>query len=732
MSQEAFALFEEAPEPARAGAPVAQTTRATEERGAVRAADPKRTVEALRAQIARADHEYYVLDSPTLDDAEYDSLVARLRDLEEAHPELRSEASPTVQVGADVSETPLAKVAHLRRMLSLDNAFSHEALEEWFAREARLLGYEEEGDFLGEAGGLFGELKIDGLSIVLTYEDGRLVGAATRGDGTVGEVVTHNARAIPGIVERLEAGQTPFPHRFEVRGEVYMPKSGFQEMNARCEAEGRPTYANPRNAAAGSLRLLDAAESARRPLHFFGYGVAAAEPDAFAFQSQAELLAALDAWGFATCPVRALCASLDEVRDFVDRVEEMRPTLDFEIDGVVLKVNALAMQEHMGTADKAPRWARARKWQAERVRTRLLDIAVEVGRTGEVAPTAVLEAVEVGGVVVRSATLHNEEYIRARELMLGDLVEISRAGDVIPKVHDVVREARTGEERPWSFPATCPSCGEAVQRPLLREAPAREDGGEPERIYAAAYYCDNAACPAQRVRRIEHHGSRMAMYIRGLGSEAAEKLAVSGTVRTLADLYTLPVEQVMALPGYARMSAQNLVDAVQEAARSRPFHRVLYSLGIRSVGEVNAEVLAEHFGHIDALIGADEEALRAVPGFGPGRARAVLDYFAKTENRLEVERLRAAGLRMEAERRTSTPAAQPLAGKTFVVTGTFSTKRPVLERRIKDAGGKVTGSVSKKTDYVVVGDAPGENKTSAAQKHGVPMIDEAALEAMFG
>lgn len=667
--------------------------------------DPLRAeAESLRKQIAVANHEYYVQDAPTLSDAQYDALMNRLREIEAERPDLRAADSPTHTVGAPVEKTPFRKVTHIAPMLSLANAFNEADLEAWADREARGVG-------LPSLGALFCELKIDGLSLELTYENGELVRAATRGNGTVGDDVTVNARTIASIPQRLAGG--PHPAYVAVRGEVYMPRSGFERLNAERAAAGEATFRNPRNAAAGSLRQLDPKVTAQRPLAFFGYSVLQ-KSGAPLVRSQEQLYQTLDSWGFETCPIRRLCVSIEEVHVFADEVSRTRDKLDFDIDGVVVKVNDVALQNEMGAVGREPRWAIARKWPAEAVETRLIGIDVQVGRTGKLTPVALLEPVEVGGVTVQNATLHNADYIAALGLMIGDHVLITRAGEVIPQVLSVVREKRTGEEREWSFPTTCPTCGESVARDLEAEA--------------ADIYCVNAACPAQIVRRIQHFASRPAMDIRGLGDEVSQRLASAGLVRSVADLYTLTSEKLLGLDGFATVSADNLVQAIA-TSKSRPFARVLFGLGIRHVGERVAELLADHFGSVDALAAAEANDIEKVPGVGAVIAQAVRDFMTDEANRNTIERLRAAGVTLEQER-TQVSANGALAGKTVVITGTLTRPRDEMKRLLKAAGANVTGSVSKKTDILVAGESAG-SKLDKARELGVRVMTEADIDELL-
>lgn len=675
-------------------------------------------VSALREAIDRANHEYYVLDNPTLSDAEYDAMMNRLRAIEAERPDLRTPDSPTQRVGATVARTPFRKVTHTSPMLSLANAFDQAELDAWMGREGR-----------NAPGGtmfpMFCELKIDGLSLELIYVDGRLQRAATRGDGMVGEDVTANAAtiaSIPHVLKQCDA--YPVPRRVAIRGEVYLPRSAFRALNAAVSARGGEPFRNPRNAAAGSLRQKDPAVTAERALAFFAYAIVLQPEDRGLLDNQADLMAALEEWGFQTCQVRGLCSTPAEVHAFVDHVAEIRDTLDFDIDGVVVKANSFAVQAALGSVGREPRWQVARKWPAEAAETTLIDIQIQVGRTGKLTPVAVLEPVEVGGVTVRHASLHNARYIEAKGIRIGDRVRVARAGEVIPQVLDVVVHARNGAEKAWSFPTVCPSCGDPVHRPIDRVI-----GGVAQE--AADTICENAACPAQLVRRIEHFASRAAMDIRGLGSEVSQLLASAGRIRSIADLYDLRKEDLLALDGFAEASAEALVAAIA-ATTARTPQRLLYALGIRHVGERVAEILVDQFGGLRQVAGADVEAIQEAEGIGSVIAASVHEWFANPHNRELLERLAAAGLQLDAPRAAAPSDRTPLDGRSFVITGTLSRPRPEIAAAIKAAGGKVVGSVSAKTDFLVAGESAG-SKLSKAQSLGVRVISEAELtELMTG
>ncbi len=663
----------------------------------------------LRELLNRASHEYYVLDRPSLSDAEYDRRFRELQALEAAHPELRTADSPTQRIGAEPA-AQFEKHEHLVPMLSLDNATSEDELAAWEANDVR----KHVGDAVAAAG-YSTELKIDGAAVSLTYRDGVLAVAATRGNGHVGEVITANIRTLRGIPLRLVGDDVP--PLVEIRGEVYMEFAGFEAMNAERARAGEPVFANPRNSAAGSLRQLAPAITAARPLRFFGYTVVV--PDgakALPFATQVELLDTLQRWGIPTAPHRRHCRTLAEVHAWATEVEHVvRAQIPFAIDGLVVKVNDLRLQEELGTqgASRKPRWAIARKFAPDIGETRLLEIRVNVGRTGALNPYAVLEPVELGGAMVQHATLHNEAYIRDKDLRLGDLVQVVRAGDVIPKVLGPVAEKRTGSETAWTMPTTCPACGtDTVQDP--------DD---------ALSYCVNVACPGRRLEALAHFCSTDAMDVRGLSYARLEQLVNAGFVEDAGDIYALRAEDLVPLERMGEKSAQNLVASI-EASKQQPLSRLLFALGIRHVGAGVAELLARHFGTLDALASATVEEIGAVRGVGDVIAQAVRAWFDDPSAQALVAKLRAHGLTFSEPHRATTDG--PFTGKTVVLTGTLPTlTRGDATRRIEAAGGVVTGSVSKKTSLVVAGDEAG-SKLDKARQLGIEVIDEAELLRRLG
>jgi len=675
--------------------------------------DPAGRAEALRAQIRDHNYRYYVLDDPSVSDAEYDALMRELRELEAAHPELRSPDSPTQRVGATPA-SQFAKVRHPQPMLSLGNAFDEDGLREWRdSRIGKLLGPGAEVAYVVEP-------KIDGLAIALTYRDGRFVLGATRGDGEVGEDVTANLRTVGGVPLTLrepagEPGEHPhvIPASIEVRGEVYMRIADFEALNDRLAGAGEKVFANARNSAAGSLRQKDPALTAARPLRFFAYAVG---PFAgVRLDGQWQALQYLRALGFPVNRDARRFTDFDAVVDYCREWMARRDALEYEADGIVIKVDSFAQQRELGVVGRDPRWAIAYKFPAREATTQLRNIVVNVGRTGVVTPNAELEPVVIGGVTVSKASLHNADYITQRDIRVGDYVTIKRAGDVIPYVIGPIVARRTGEELPYAFPARCPAC----------DTPLERVEGE------AAWRCPNfGICPAQLVRRVEHFVGRGALDIVGIGEKQAELFVARGWIKDVADLYGLRPELFEGVEGFGAKRVANMMQALEDS-KARPLDRVLVGLGIRFVGAVVAQVLARTFGTADAIMAASQAELEAVEGIGPVVAASVVEFFARPENRAVVEKLRAAGLQLSAgappQRR-----GDGLAGKSFVLTGTLPTlAREQAADLIAAHGGKVSESVSKKTSYVVAGASAG-SKLARAQQLGVPVLDEEALLALIG
>jgi len=649
----------------------------------------------LRTLIERANRQYYQLDQPEITDAEYDALFRELVELETQYPELITPDSPTQRVGGPPSDA-FAKVTHRTPMLSLSNAFDRDEVREFDKRVRRALG-DVKVEYVTE-------LKIDGLAMSLLYEDGRYKIGATRGDGYVGEDVTPNVKTISSVPLSVRI-PAEFPKAFEVRGEVYMPKRSFQRLNAELAAEGKPLFANPRNAAAGAVRQLDPRITARRRLDTFIYAL---DPPGGA-KSQEQILMRLAEMGFHVNENRRLHADIDAVIAFLDEWQEKRHGLDYEIDGIVIKVNHLGQQAELGFVSRSPRWALAFKFPPEQAETVVEDIKVYVGRTGAMTPVAWLTPVQIGGVTVSRATLHNEDEVARKDVRPGDQVVIQRAGDVIPEVVRVLKEKRPKSSRPWHMPKKCPECG----TDLVREP------GE------AATRCINPTCPAQVLEHLRHFvGS---LDIEGLGYATLQQLIDRKLVEDPADLYHLTKEQLLTLDGFAEKSAQNLLDRIA-ASKSTTLLRFLAGLGIGHVGWTMAGLLADHFGALDRLQSASVEDLRAIGGVGPTVAEDVYDYFQRPESRRLIERLLAAGIEIKKpERREG-----PLTGKTFVLTGSLSSlTRGQAEERIKGLGGAIGSSVSKKTDYLVVGADPG-SKLEKAQRLKIPILDEAAFLELLG
>ena len=657
----------------------------------------------LRQQIDRANHAYYVLDAPEISDAEYDRLFRELQELEARHPELRSPDSPTQRVGAPVASA-LAKVTHRHPMISLGNAFTPEELSAWEERNARILPEVR-------TAGYTTEIKIDGAAVSLTYEDGRFAAGATRGNGVIGENITANLRTIADVPLTLK--RTGWPRLMEVRGEVYLPYAGFTRVNQAREKAGEPLFANPRNAAAGGLRQLDPNLTRRRRLRMFAFAVEPIEGRLHA-RTHWELLDLLDAWGFQVEPHRERFATLAEVQPAIASLEELIPRLPFQADGVVVKVDRLDLHGELGTVGgREPRWAVARKFAPEVAVTRLEDIRINVGRTGALNPYAVLAPVEISGVTVSAATMHNEDLIAQKDIRVGDMVEIIRAGEVIPQIVRPLPDRRTGAERAFVMPDRCPACGTPVERPADE----------------VMRYCPNASCPGRVLEGIVHYASRDAMDIRGLGYERVRQLLEHRFITNVADLYDLTAERLVELERFGEQSAQQLVAAIA-ASKDRPLSSLLFGLGIRHVGKTVAQLLARRFGTMAALRQASEQEINDVPGVGGAIAEAVVAFFAEPRNLELVRRLERAGLEFSEPRAASTGGA--LLGKAYVLTGTLPTlSRSQAAELIESAGGRVAGSVSKKTDAVVAGAEAG-GKLEKAQALGIEIIDEAELLRRVG
>ena len=669
-------------------------------------ADIRGELEALRREVAYHARKYYVDDAPEISDYDYDMLYRRLEELEAAHPEFFDPESPTQRVGGAPLER-FEKVTHRVPLNSLTDVFSFEELEEYLrSAEAQL----REANITPEWSV---EPKIDGLSVALTYADGVFVRGATRGDGNIGEDVTQNIRTIFSLPMTL-----PEPLNITIRGEVYMPRAVFESINAKREAAGQTLMANPRNAAAGSLRQLDPKIAAERRLDVFIFNLQEGSlwADGHEPVSHAGTLDRLCELGLPVIGERIIARTHEEIFSHIGRLGELRDGLAYDIDGVVIKLDSLAGRRVLGEGTKTPKWAVAYKFPPETKFTRLTDITVAVGRTGVLTPAAVLEPVRLAGTTVSRATLHNIDFIRERGIMIGDTVAVRKAGDIIPEIVEACPEKRDGSERPFSMPERCPSCGEPVTRD-------ETGGGE-----GAAYRCTNSACPAQLSRSLEHFASKDAMNIEGLGPQIIELLISAGLVRTAPDLYELKPEQLVSLERMGELSARNLTDAISRS-KTAGLERLIYALGIRNIGEVAAAAMAARFGTLDGCIAATYDELCSIEDFGDITARCVLNFFSHPQNIELCRRLTAAGLVTES---TAKKADDTLAGQTFVLTGTLpNMTRDEASALIKAHGGKVSGSVSKKTSYVVAGEEAG-SKLTKARELGVAVIDEAALLAMLG
>ncbi|MBL6965710.1 MAG: NAD-dependent DNA ligase LigA [Anaerolineales bacterium] len=693
-------------------------------------------LEELRRQIEYHNYQYHVLDQPIVSDYEYDQFMLELRQIEENHPEWITPDSPSQRAGAPVAEK-FEKVQHPAPILSLGNAFDADGVRAWLERIAKVDERALDADFVIEP-------KLDGLSVVLHYQDGIFVQGATRGDGEVGEVITDNLRTIKALPLRIPmtndrrptTDSAPSsvlcsPSTLIVRGEAFIRLPDFEELNAELAAAGKKTYVNPRNTAAGALRNLDPAVTASRPLTLLIYQIVDWQDSLTPGPSpggrgesglrtkpsnQSETIAYLRALGFPV-PESTHCRTIEETIAIHGEWQEKRAALDYEIDGMVIKINDHQLFNDLGVVGKDPRGAVAFKFPAQEVTTQLLDIGVNVGRTGVLTPYAILEPVEVGGVVVKQATLHNFDFIFEKDIRIGDRVRIKRAGDVIPYVIGPIEAARQGKEQPYTPPETCPDCNQPVKR----------IEGE------VAWYCVNAACPAQLIRNVEHFVSRGAMDIVGMGIKIVEQLVTEGLIGDVADLYTLEQEALLALEGFAEKKADNLLEAIA-TSKGQPLSRLLTALGIRGVGEVVAADLAAHYGSLDTLSQSTPEGLQTIAGIGPNIAQALVDWFERPANHTVLEKLRAANV-WPVEQLSAVSSLQsdlPLAGLTFVVTGTLTGfTRANIKAFIQTHGGKVTGSVSKKTNYLIAGENAG-SKLTKAQELGVPILSEIDLRQLAG
>ncbi len=666
---------------------------------------PRKTklhVEELRQQIRYHDHLYHVLDDPELSDARYDRLLRELRKLESEHPDLITDDSPTQRVGAEPVKA-FNQIHHRLPMLSLDNAFDEDELRNFDRRlrDRLKLDDSEKVEYAAEP-------KLDGLAVSILYQDGKLVRAATRGDGTTGEDVTHNIKTIHAIPLQLSGSK--YPPLLDVRGEVFMPRAGFDEFNARARRNEEKEFINPRNAAAGSLRQLDPRITARRPLNIYFYGIGEISKGHSASTHEMGMQL-LRQGGLKVSPELVVLSGVDQCLAYYAAIFEKRVSLPYDIDGVVFKVNSLDYQEMLGFVARAPRWAIAQKFPAEEETTIVKDVEFQVGRTGALTPVARLDPVFVGGVTVSNATLHNMDELQRKDVRIGDTVVVRRAGDVIPEIVSVIKKKRPGKSRKIRLPAKCPVCGSDVERPE-NEAVARCSGG--------------LFCPAQRKEAIKHFASRRAMDIDGMGDKIVDQLVETGVVETVADLYKLTLENLSGLDRMAEKSAGNILNALEKSKQTK-LARFLFALGIREVGEATALALSVYFTDLDELMVADEEALMEVKDVGPVVASHVRTFFQQTHNKEIIDALLAAGIRWPVERKATPDDQLPLAGKTFVLTGTLNKlTRDQAKSRLHELGAKVSGSVSRKTDFVVAGEKPG-SKHKKALDMGVSVIDEEAL-----
>ncbi|MFZ0419058.1 MAG: NAD-dependent DNA ligase LigA [Candidatus Sulfotelmatobacter sp.] len=667
--------------------------------------DVEKKIEALREKIRHHEYLYYVLDQPEISDADFDKLMRELKELEAQHPELLTADSPTQRVGGKPREG-FVKVRHSSPMLSLDNTYNEEELRDWERRVHELSG-RSDVDYVCE-------LKLDGMSLALIYEDGKLVRGITRGDGTVGEDVTLNVRtvrSVPLSISKEKLKKAGIPSDFEVRGELLMPTAAFKKVNEERERKGLATFANPRNFTAGTVRQLDANITAERRMDYFPYILL--ENGRTYFDRHSKTLDALVAAGFKVNQNRKLAHNMEEVWEFIQQWAGKRESLAYEIDGIVVKVDRTALQDELGFTGKAPRWAIAYKYAARAGITKLEDIRVQVGRTGKLTPVAMLAPVLIGGTTVRNATLHNMDEIERLGVKIGDWVQVERGGDVIPKVAKVIEDKdHPRGTRVFEMPETCPECGTKVVR----------TEGEVD------YRCVNANCPAKLRETILHFASRGIMNIDGMGDALVNQLTERGLVKNVADIYELTKDDLLSLERMGDKSAQNILDEI-ENSKKLPLERVIYGLGIRMVGERTAQFLAEHFGSMEELEKAGVEELQAVNEVGPRIAESIVEFFSIAANRKLVERLREAGLTLTGHKKQR---GTKLAGKTFVLTGTLAHfTRDEAKKMIEDAGGKVTGSVSKKTDYVLAG-ADAGSKLDKAKELGVKVIDEKEMEKVLG
>ena len=664
-------------------------------------AQAKLQIDELTASLKEHNYRYYVLSEPTITDLEFDRLLKQLEYLESQFPELAHADSPTRVVGGGVLNE-FQTVKHRRRMLSLGNIYNEKELREFDGRIQKAIGGETE---------YVCELKIDGLAISLFYEDGKLIQAVTRGDGVQGDDVTANVRTIRSLNTELHGN---FPAEFEIRGEIFMHRKGFEKLNRDRISDGETAYANPRNVASGSLKLKDSAEVAKRPLDITLYHVLG---DNLSYKTHAECIEAAQSWGLKTADTTEVCRGIDEVLQFLEKWDKKRHDLGFDTDGVVIKVNSLAQQEELGYTAKVPRWAIAYKFQTESATTRLLDITYQVGRTGAITPVAELEPVFIMGTTVKRASLHNANEIERLDVRVGDMVFVEKGGEIIPKITGVDFPQRSESSRPTQYINHCPECGTAL---------VRKEG-------EAQHYCPNEdGCAPQVIGKIEHFVARKAMNIDSIGSEMAKTLYQQALVKDIADLYTLNTEDLLNLERMGEKSARNIIDGIQQS-KNVPFERVLFGMGIRHIGETVAKKLAQALGNIDTLMSADKETLVGIDEIGEVIADSLVSYFSEPEHRQLVERLKAAGLQMQSQQKEQIQTGTSLSGLTFVISGVFSSmSRDEAKELIESHGGKCSGSVSSKTHYLLAGEGMGPAKLEKATQLGVKIITEEELMNMLG
>lgn len=663
----------------------------------------KKRITELRGKINEANYYYYVLDNPIISDAEYDNLMRELQKLEEEHPGLVTPDSPTQRIGAKPLEQ-FNTVPHRIPLLSLDNAMNENELREFVSRVRKSLSPDEIVEFVGEP-------KIDGLAVELVYENGIFTTGSTRGDGYTGEDITQNLKTIRSIPLKLRENNLPTPRILEIRGEVYMNIKDFEKLNKQRLEKGEPLFANPRNAAAGSLRQLDPKITAERPLNIFCYSLGVHE--GISFKTHYEFIKTIPKLGFRVNPMITLCKNAEELINYYHKIESIRENIEYDIDGAVFKVNSFEQQEKLGVRARSPRWAIAGKFKAKQEITQIEKIEASVGRTGAITPVAHLKPVKIGGVTVSHATLHNQDEINRKDIRIGDWVVVQRAGDVIPEVVKVIPERRTGKEIRYHIPDRCPICNGIVRR----------DEGE------AVHRCQNINCPAQIKGRIKHFTSKRAMDIDGIGEKLVDQMVNTGLVKNIADLYFLKKEQVANLDRMADKSAQNIIDAIAQS-KNTTLPRFIYALGIRNVGEHTAKILADYFGSLEKLQSASQEELEAIEGIGPVVAKSIKDFFDEEENRKTIKRLLEGGIKIKKPEKLL--ESRKLEGLTFVFTGELnSMTRNEAKEIVENMGGKAASSVSKKTDYVIVGENPG-SKYDKARELGVKIVTEEEFRSLIG